>query len=173
MVKNYIKWLMKLVNAKPRHYDLFETMFGVEFTYFVGNDINRAHDGLALRDMYMDDTGFHELYDILDNEPCSVIEMLVALAIRMADLMHDADVGDKTGHYFWLMIDNLGVKCTTLNEGDRANIVQKCLDFCDRKYDQGGTGGILVVQNPPKDMRKVEIWCQANWYLTEEYFENQ
>ena len=38
----------------------------------------------------------------LDNKTCSVLEMMIALAIRCEEhIMDDPDVGNRTGQWFW------------------------------------------------------------------------
>lgn len=46
----------------------------------------------------------------LDNRPCSVLEMIIALAIRLEEhIMDDPDIGNRTGQWFWDMIVSLGL----------------------------------------------------------------
>ena len=75
----------------------------------IDNDINRADDGKHLRYEFASERSYSNYYPI-DNRPCSVLEMLIALAIRINDeIMWNPDYGDKTAAWFWEMIDNLGL----------------------------------------------------------------
>ena len=84
----------------------------------VGNDENRAVDGLSLRDEF--ESSYGEL-DISTDEPCSMLEMMVALAIRAADLMYDSGCPDTPKYYFDVMIGNLGLEKMT-------NFAENCVE---------------------------------------------
>ena len=60
--------------------------------------------------------------------PCSVLEMMIALSMRCEEqIMDDPDIGNRTGQWFWDMIDNLG-----LGEHER-------LKFDGRYVDEGAS----------------------------------
>ena len=103
----------------------------------------------------------------MDNEPCSVLEMLIALAYRCEELRHDPEYGDRTGQWFWEMIVNL-----KLDEFDDANynetkVTQIVNRFLSRKYQPNGKGGLFFIANPREDLRKVDIWMQMQWCFAE------
>ena len=166
----YLKRIISLVyadrsNQGGRYYhELMYYLYSREFYWSkdIPMDRNRALDGIALREKY----GYPG--DVMD-EPCSVLEMLIALACRIENqLMHNFDEGDRTAQWFWIMITNLG-----LNRLDDDNFDLDVADFfvdrfLNREYNSNGEGGgLFVVENPRQDMRDVEIWYQVNWYLTE------
>lgn len=166
----YLKRIIGLVyadksNQGGRYYhELMYYLYSREFYWSedIPMDRNRALDGIALREKY----GYPG--DVMD-EPCSVLEMLIALACRIENqLMHNFDEGDRTAQWFWIMATNLG-----LNRLDDDNFDLDTADFfvdrfLNREYNYNGEGGgLFVVENPRQDMRDVEIWYQVNWYLTE------
>jgi hypothetical protein len=143
--------------------ELFEYLYSKEFTWTIAMDRNRALDGIALRDTY----GYPG--DPLD-EPCSVLEMLIALASRIENqLMWNYEEGDRTSQWFWTMLTNLGLNALDDEHFD-ISIAEQIVDrFLNREYDYNGEGGGLFVLNkPPADMRAVEIWFQVNWYISEQ-----
>ena len=102
----------------------------------------------------------------LDDRPCSVLEMLIALAMRCEEhIMDDPDIGNRTGQWFWSMITNLGLGSMTDAKFDRVKINHVILIFLDRKYKPNGEGGLFTVRNCPRDLRTIEIWYQMCWYL--------
>ena len=144
--------------------NLFMHLYAYDFTWprSIPGDANRAEDGLQLRR----DLGF---YDILTDKPCSILEMLIALAMRLErDAMHNHEEGDRTSQWFWEMIVNMGLGSQNDVNYDSA-YVNSCIErFIRREYDaDGGNGGIFVLNSPRRDLRDVEIWYQAMWYLTE------
>ena len=143
---------------------LFEHLYSCDFEWpdEIPGDFNRAADGIQLRK----DLGF---YDISDNKPCSILEMLIALAMRMdQDIMYSPEEGDRTGLWFWEMLANLQLVSQNDYNYDAA-YVDSCIEiFLRRQYDaDGSNGGLFVLNNPRKDLRGIEIWYQAMWWLTE------
>lgn len=148
---------------------LLKHLHNIEFTYSMTMDGNRAANGINLRynfalaNGYEDDTD--EIMDILDG-PCSVLEMIVALAIHCEkDIMDDPRYGDRTGQWFWGMIVNLGLGGMTDDRYDGQVVEDVIQRFLDRKYKPDGTGGLFTIRDCKRDLRKVEILHQLNWYL--------
>lgn len=144
---------------------LLAHLHNIEFTWFVPYDDNRADDGLQLRRRYGIDCENLDLQKYLKG-PCTVLEMMVALAIRCEEcIMDDTVYGDRTGQWFWGMIHNLGL--TPMNDpGYDASLVDKAIErLLDREYEPDGTGGLFTIRNCDRDLRTVEIWRQLSWYL--------
>jgi hypothetical protein len=104
------------------------------------------------------------------DEPCSVLEMMVALAIRCEEhIMEDLELGDRTEKWFWIMIDSSGLNALTdmtFNSYEADIILQRILN---REYGPCGEGGLFLIPNCGFDLRNVEIWYQLCWYLN--YYE--
>jgi hypothetical protein len=103
----------------------------------------------------------------LDDKPCSVLEMLVALSMRCEETIMSDGECDRTGVWFWSMLNNLGLTemdDSHFNERKAYDIIQR---FLDREYSYYGEGGLVTVKNPGGDMRTAEIWYQIMWYLDE------
>lgn len=170
-VKNdYFEWLYNYVckgrvNNSISYKKLFTLLHDIEFEFYIHNDVNRARDGVDLRyrfAMKMDD---ERVMDILDG-PCSVLEMIVALAIRCEEtIMDDTRYGDRTGQWFWNMLTNLGLNYMTDDKFNREIAVEKIYDFLERRHDPDGKGGLFHIKGCNDDLRDVEIWTQLCWYL--------
>lgn len=168
----YFSWLCNLVQVGPESYNLlFTHLHKTAFRYLIPKDYNRAEDGEALRYRFAriqyPELSPDTIIDILDS-PCSVLEMMVALAIRCEeDIMDDPNIGNRTGQWFWGMIVNLGLGAMR-DARYNSRVVDYVLDcFMDREYDYDGRGGLFSVRRPERDMRDVEIWHQLCWYLDE------
>ena len=166
----YFLWLCELIDGDRfsnvrSYWRLLNHLHAIEFTWFIPHDDNRASDGVQLRRRYglvMDDMS---LQGYLQG-PCSVLEMMVALAIRCEEtIMDDDSIGNRTGQWFWTMIHNLGLTPMTDKEFDGGQVDGIIARFLNREYDPDGSGGLFTVRNCEYDMRKVEIWCQLSWYL--------
>lgn len=119
----------------------------------------------ALVSNYSD--SIEEILYILDG-PCSVFEMILALAIGCEEgIMDDPEMGDRTGQWFWGMIVNLGLGPMVDDKYD-AQYVDEVIDiFLDRQYAPNGEGGLFTLRHCDIDLREVEIWHQLCWYLDE------
>lgn len=144
---------------------LFEKLQCTKFRWFIAKDENRAKDGIALRHRFGLSFGYDDMEYYIGGS-CTVLEMLIALAIRMEeDIMFDPHIGDRTGQWFWQMINNLGLNAMTdkyFNEREVDTVIYR---FLDRRYGHDGKGGLFRVRGCKRDMRKVEIWIQMLWYL--------
>lgn len=143
---------------------LFEFLHEVEFQYFIPYDENRADDGISLRYKYCVHHNCEDLEYCLSG-PCSILEMMVALAIREETIMSDPDKGDRTAQWFWEMITSLGLSAMTdynFNEWLVNDVVTR---FLNREYDTDGRGGLFTIRNWNRDAREAEIWHQLMAYL--------
>lgn len=173
--KRYFEWLVNFVChdrfAKNISYrKLLDLLHDTMFTWSISKDSNRAADGSKLRrrfaSLYYDNVtdATEDLEYLLG--PCSILEMLIALAIRCeTDIMHDPSIGDRTGQWFWKMINNLGLGDMMDDRFDEEYAFGNITLFLDRSYEPDGRGGLFTVRNCEHDLRKVEIWVQLLWYL--------
>lgn len=165
----YFNWLCELIDnrrfAKSVSYrKLLMHLHNIEFTWFVPHDDNRADDGVQLRRRYALVQNDMSLTRHISG-PCSVLEMMVALAVRCETIMDDTLMGDRTGQWFWGMIHNLGLSPMNDSTFDRDFVDDVIARLLNREYEPDGKGGLFTVRHCPRDMRTVEIWCQLSWYL--------
>ena len=105
------------------------------------------------------------LSDILYG-PCSVLEMMLGLAIRCEeDYMDNPVKGNRTGQWFWGMVVNLGLGAMDDSKFDKVFVEDAVRRFLNREYEPDGTGGLFKIRNCDRDLRYVEIWWQLCWYL--------
>ena len=163
---NYLDWLSEIAipdgHQRDCYQKLMSALYSEDFYWSVSNDENRAEDGEQLRKYYEDEMGI-----LCEKQgPCSVLEMLIALAIGCENyIMYDPDEGDRTDIWFWGMIENLGLDALddwAFNYEEFNAIIRR---FLDRKYDKDGYGGPFFIENFERDMRKLELWYQLNYYL--------
>lgn len=168
----YFEWLYHICNKQYcqniAYRKLFFRLHEIDFTYTIPLDGNRADDGINLRYTFGNEKAYAApvIAACLDDRPCSVLEMLIALAIRCeVQIMDDPDVGDRTGLWFWTMVDNLGLSSMT-DAGFNRDYVDKAIHkFLNREYGRNGEGGLFLIKHCRRDLRTVEIWYQMCWYL--------
>lgn len=174
MREEYFYWLYRLVCANTRpdnsFYMMLKALYRKEFYSLVPNDDNRSVDGQALRDEFR----HLERQDLPINwfrAPSTVLEMLIALARRMAFTFSGTELDASWDRWFWEMINNLGLGNLTDEQYasyDGGFIVDEILNrLLERAYDYDGTGGLFPLKKPRMDQREIEIWYQKEYYALE------
>ena len=171
----YFEWLCSLIrDSKPiKHVSyrkLMRYLYETEFVYIIPMDGNRYEDGINLRYRFGYEHNIEDpvIASCLDNNPCSVLEMMVALAFRCEEhIMFNPNKGLMAGRWFWLMIKNLGLSnmYDSLYDGEYVN--QVIWRFLNRSYNRNGEGSLVYIPNSREDLRSVEIWYQMMRYLIE------
>jgi len=141
----------------------------VDFYWSVPNDGNRIEDGLKLRELFMQRHDFFVL-----DFPCSVLEVLIGLALRMEDNLADPSKGDRTAEWFWEMIANLGLDQfhdqNYQEAGGDTNVGYILRTFMDRTYTRRGEGSLFPSsRRSGRNLQRVELWYQLMAYLEENY----
>ena len=171
--EDYYNWLLEKVtdaDFNPSRYStLMRTLYDTEFTWTIDEDENRAIDGLDLRTEYakVADISPMEVFMAI-NRPCSVLEMMIALACRTENqIMEDLFVGPRFGRWMKAMLSSLGLRYELDDYYDDNYVDYIITSFMSREYNEDGDGGLFRIRNHDVDMRKLEIWAQMNWYLRE------
>lgn len=171
----YLEWIYSLVYSDENYsrlsyHKLLAFLYNTEFIYILTMDENRAGDGISFRYRY----GYEHNYSDsiisrhLDTKPCSVLEMMVALAFKVEEqIMDDSNYGNRTGQWFWNMVVSLGLgnmHDSNFDEGYVRYVVHR---FLQRDYEPNGKGGLFTLNNCIYDLRDMEIWSQCMRYLDE------
>lgn len=167
----YYEWLVGYVydgRYTTSHSILLQKLHDEIFRYTMVEDENIESFG---RDMRF-------RYSFERDEPCpddsearmisSVLEAMVALAIKCEDLKYEYEYGDRTAYWFWSMIDSLGLLPYDDDHYDEYEVTNILYNFFERNYGPNGEGSLFTIPNCKEDLRDVEIWCQAMWYLSSE-----
>lgn len=182
--EEYFDWLIEWIvtddlEENDREYrlllaHLYNTDFSEKTAKLIPNDDNRIEDGLEFRRKYDIEIGCYgtDSYEkswsidhILENKPCSLLEMLIGLALRIEDTMER----DLFPTWFWIMLDNLGLMEMTNENYDEGHVDQVLDVFLNRKYSTDGHGGLFPLTKANTNQKKVEIWYQMSSYLVENY----
>lgn len=175
LISRYFEWMCNLVcgtrySKKTSYRKLLSYLYDRQFYYTIDLDGNREADGINLRYRFGYECRYNDtlIATYLDDKPCSVLEMMIALAIRCEEhIMEDSDFGDRTGQWFWNMIVSLGLGSMTDSRFDICKADEIVDRFLDRKYKRNGEGGLFTIEDGRRDMRNIEIWYQMCLYLEE------
>lgn len=169
----YFKHLCHVVRPGQtgnNYQSLLLRLYEINFYSMLPNDDNREKDGEQLRFKFGEQ---NDDFSADDNTPCSILEMLIALAYRMSEMIVDEPFEMNAGECFWLFMKNLNIEWMD-NHNLRDVRVQAELDgkirgLLLREYDRNGIGGIFPLGHSKNDQRKTEIWYQMSEYLLENY----
>ena len=168
----YLQWLGQYAgvssSANPdRTYNLLcEQLYNKSFEWSVPNDDNRIEDGLSFRQM------FQLEYDgDTPNDPaCSMLELMLGLADRLTFAL--SDISEDIQYWFGVLLDNAGlIQFTDMHyiddyaTGAEVDNILNRIIF--RTYNRDGRGGFFPLDDPPEDMRGVELWYQLQSYAME------
>lgn len=165
----YLIWRGNLERFKKLGH-LFEILHNIEFRYIIERDGNRDADGMNLRDGYNIPDGYSnkQIEEFMDRRT-SVLEVLIALAIRVDD-DYIGDPGEEHPEEFFLeMLENLGLwafKGKRYKEEDVRRIIDRWLD---RDFTRKGVGSPFPLHYCERDQRDLEIWDQMKAYVNENY----
>lgn len=166
----YFEWIYGIVCREgylsgASHKKLLHCLHNIKFHPEISMDVNRAKDGIHLRHRFASEHSVDKFF-LSEDEPCSVLEMMAALAFRMEeDIMDDPNEGDRTWEWFTAMIFSLGLYDMNDSCFDGVLVEKTIQAFLNRKYSRDGKGGLFFIEDSRDDMRKLDIWKQACRYM--------
>ncbi len=183
----YFDWITEFtmepdICAGGTPYDeLLRYLFVKDFSVVDGmaDDEIRATDAMELRRRYADEIGselgkserdIDRIWKSIHGK-CSMLELLLQLAIRLDTMVNEDTSESMVPMFFAILLENLGLK-----ETDSLEIWDERTDrFLQRKYGADGSGGGLFPLSDAgdRDLRKVSIWYQMNYWLNEHLDEEE
>ena len=164
--EDYYIWITELVNLDShRGYSkLVSFLFDTEFFWEVALDRNRAGDGKELRFDWVMWSDYHDDDSWVDT-PCSVLEMLIALARRIrVDIMPDYDI--ELADWFWKIISNMGLDRYDNSHFNSDEICEKLCYFSEKKQHKML---IFNTKTEKSELESMDIWNQMQRWLAENY----
>lgn len=158
----YFNWLCAKVTDRntSNHVSLLILLHRTEFVSVIAADRHRASEGVELRFDFLREVQI-ESDALWEDQPCSVLEMLVAFAKRAS---FQTDIKVKT--WFWEILSNLKLNEFRRVSGNDVIIIKDILDtFLLREYSPSGEGGMFPMSRSNNDQRDTEIWYQFCEYV--------
>lgn len=168
----YAIWLTKLVGGSKCRSMTIQTMLDIEFYSDIHEmDKNRMSDAIALRRSYIAEKNISD--SSFYYAPPSVLEVLVGLINRIENDILTEENNITAEEIFEMFLENLSIEFVYDWDWDctqETYVRQQIFKFLDRNYNPDGSdGNIFVVHDLPcnVDLRKKDIWSQAQWWLRE------
>jgi len=180
-ISEYVNWLIGPQNlGLARSIDqgrislLIELLSNTKFECSIPEDNPRTEDAFDLRREYISECRYNSEEPQADDRlygPASVLEVLVALAIRF-----DMEVVGNPGvpqpdRLFMEWLDNLGVVVMDSEWSiDNSNLIMlKLSKWMNRNYKDDGKGSIFPLKHVTFNFSKSDIWRQCYVF----YYENR
>ena len=134
-------------------------------------DADRACDGLYLRELFSEvveeDEGFW--HGLIFSE-CSVLEMMIALAVRMDNnYLFDPEIGERAAQWFWNMFESLGLMDYDNDNYIEEEVAQIIRTFNNGQYHSDGRGGLFTFEKAWPDVKRMDIWSQMTRWINENF----
>lgn len=179
--RSYLEWLESFTiderivdDRRNEYHKLIRALWSIDFKPSIGNDDDRAAEGIELRTRYNDilakKSGDGEFVtpDVrgIFGE-CRVLEMLIALSMHMYDFMQDMNTYNSVSRWFWEIMENVSLDFLT---DDLWKTVPNADDFvhdiCEEIMQRKGRGvGRRYGWFSLYDWENMEIWYQMHSYL--------
>jgi hypothetical protein len=173
---DYLGFLCNLVDNSKEYSILLSSLHDIKFYSLVPNDDNRIEDGKQWRQKFEEEVGYNPAFSLshLDEDCCSVLEMLIGLSYRLEFETIDSSWEKTPSEWIFILLDNLSLSpyddiFMRPNRSIDNLIYDKIEVLVYRRYEKNGYGGLFPLKNPRKDQRKVEIWYQMSAYMLENY----
>lgn len=171
ILNEYHNWMLDKMQAnlpEHRNYDLLlKQLDSIPFIVIHPLDENRNIDGKILREEFLEEEGIS--HNHIWHDDSSVLEVLVALSMRIETEITGEPGNDHLDRWFWVMIHNLGLDYYRNNMYDPDKINEIIDIWLKRKYKSNGKNGVFPLQKTDIDQREIDIWYQMQLYLTENY----
>lgn len=156
----YYEWLCARIGLFSPEYNcyskLIDILFHTDFEYVIPMDENREIDGLQLRKEWADEVG--AVGDLFDGKPCSVLEMLTALSIRVEEDV----MGDPGLMIFWRFLWNIGLQWADDEALSHSSEVREVGNVLEEWME--GSRSVTEYYNDGR-----EIWEQVMNWLSERF----
>lgn len=169
--KHYFRWLLSFIcdNIQKSEYSMvLEDLFNKKFIWLLEYDENLAENGIGLREEFYESSETIQklvgIYGEIEGE-CSVLEMMVRLAMDCEDIIMTDGENDNTSKWFWIMMENLGLDDYNNRSYDAENVDEILENFMRRRYDNYGNGNIFRFTGRVTGLKNMDIWMQLNQYL--------
>lgn len=178
--RSYLEWLESFTidetvddNRRLSYRNLLKTLWDIPFKPLLGNDDDRAAEGLELRSRYdyiLAKASGGDMFTPPDVDAifgeCRVLEMLIALSMRMYDLMQDMGFYNSVSRWFWELMKNVGFDILDDDTWETTNRPQEFVErivvgIMNGYGHRNRPGGWFYVEG----WQSMEIWYQMHMYL--------
>ena len=169
----YYAWMTEKafpdINKRNSYSKLLDALLHYDFQFDIPMDENRFYDGISLRYRFGSEVGFEpeDIRRYIDDCPCTMLELMVSLSIKMEEQMSNPEKGDRTSVWFYEMLYSLGLLSLTDDHYIDTEFLISMEKFKHHDQDLFGHGGLFTLRHPFPNIRETEIWIQMQTYIRE------
>ena len=176
MEQVYFDWLLQKIHD-PEVFPLaiytrlLHRLFELSFFWTNPMDVSRLDDAVDLRYRFGREEGYSQeiIAHYLDMRDPSVLEVMVALAIRMEEhILGDSAYGNRCAEWFWVMMNSMHLPYYDDRHYSEEVVDSIVLAMLYHRYSRNGDGGLFTVNvDENTDMRKEDIWYQMMRWINQ------
>ena len=169
---DYLTWLVNRMNiVEGRDYNLLlRELYNYEFYAIVKYDEDRGMDGVVLRDIWAEETGYRGSVNF---RPPTILETIIGISLRIEDKIFGGPWADEWDYkmIFWDLIKNLGLLeyDGELSSRDYEFIGTVLEGFLSKTSHCDTFGNIFIFSVTPRNVRKMNLWAQMDAYIVEKW----
>lgn len=176
MERVYFDWLLqKIYNPEvfpiALYIQLLHRLHDISFFWINPMDVTRADDAIDLRYRFGTEEGYspEEVAHFLDIRDASVLEMMIALALRVEEqILNNDTYGDRCAEWFWVMICSMHLDIYDRRHYSEEVVDSIVLAMLYRRYSPNGDGGLFTVDiEDGVNMRNEDIWYQMMRWINQ------
>ena len=176
MEQVYFDWLLQKIHD-PEVFPLaiysrlLHRLFELSFFWTYAMDVCRVDDAIDLRYRFGREEGYSQeiIAHYLDMRDASVLEVMVALALRMEEhILGDSIYGDRCAEWFWVMMESMHLHYYDDRHYSEEVVDSIVLAMLYHRYSRNGDGGLFsVAVDENTDMRNEDIWYQMMRWINQ------
>lgn len=169
MKDEYLEFLKDLVGGMKGYKLLSYSLFNCLYIY-QPYDVDRFRDGLNMRYVFARKNGYsnEEVLEGLSGN-CALLEMMVALSVKAADIVVDEEIGDQSPLIFMDMLKSSGLSDLTDDQFSDDLFSLRIRALTNQTYLPDGRNGWFYIPGECS-MNRISIWDQLNKYLIRKYY---
>lgn len=168
LLSDYHDWMcdkMRINLPEHRNYTLLLTHLDDKaFIFTHPLDENREIDGKYLRQEFLDEEGLGK--DLFWEGDASILEVLVAMSIRIETEITGEIGNDHIERWFWVMIHNLGLDKFRDDRYDE----RKIDEILDAWLNGDAKKDVFPLKKMTHKTDNFDLWYRMQLYLTENYY---
>lgn len=171
LLSDYHNWMcdkMRTNLPEHRNYTLLLTHLDDKaFIFTHPLDENREIDGKYLRQEFLDEEGLGR--DLFWEGDASILEVLVAMSIRIETEITGEIGNDHIERWFWVMIHNLGLDKFRDDRYDERKIDEILDNWLEKGHGPNSKFTIFPLKKSKTNRDDIDMWYQMQLYLAENY----
>lgn len=164
--EEYFVWLVEWIDDGDRDdmLPVLSYLFKKEYVWYTDLNATQAMSSMDLRERFDPDNAD----EAKEERPCSVLELLVALAVDIEENICGVYGHENPARWFWEWLNNLGIDDRCTGRGYSKDYLDQCIDdWLEGDITRSGKRSPFPIKRKGVDQRKKTLWMQCMAYVNE------